>query len=142
MFFEGWYFEIGTHHYWTLGVELKTFVKKKIRYQCWAYMTPSDYNFCQGYIFYAKADQDHFLQLGAERDLFGIEVFEGHRSRPETGVTGVTGWITTLDGLALWLRTGRRPMPCRAVDFADSKSGLMAWQLIDRVAGHETSTDH
>jgi len=73
----------------------------------------------------------YFLQVGVEQGLFDIEVFEGHQSEPDAAVSG---WITTTEGLAHWLRTGTRPLPCREMDFSESKSGLMAWQLIKQTA--------
>lgn len=126
-YFAKWHFRIDAHHYWTLGVELKTFVKTKVRYKSWAYMTPGYYNFLQGHIFYSQSDCTHFLQVGAEQGLFGIEVFEGHRNRSHEGLLG---WITTCDDLAKWLQTGCRPLESKELDLSLSKSGLMAWQMI------------
>lgn len=128
-YFAGWYFVIEPHNYWTLGVELKTFFENKVPYQSWAYMNPPNYNFCQGYIFYSQFDQNIFLQVGAEQGLFEIEVFEGRRSEIDSDVSG---WLVTLDGLAQWLRTGCKPITSKKIDFALSKSGLMAWQLINK----------
>jgi hypothetical protein len=127
LYFSQWHFVIEPHHYWTLGLELKTFVVKKVRYQSWAYMTPPDYNFCQGYVFYDRTEPAHFLQVGIEQDLFGIEVFEGHLHAPETTTSG---WLTTQSDLATWLQTGVLPVAARGFDLAESKSGLMAWQLV------------
>lgn len=126
--FSGWHFVIDAHHYWTLGVELKTYVLKKVPYKSYATMTPPEYNFSQGYIFYARDEPDHYLQIGSERDLLGIEVFEGWRTDPNA----TTGWITTMSDLANWLEVGVRPEKCRKIDFSESKSGLIAWQLIQK----------
>ena len=127
--FSGWHFAIEPHHYWTLGVELKTFVRKKVPYKSYAFMVPADYNFVQGCVFYAKNQPAHFLQVGVEQGLFEIEIFDGWLSGPQTGATG---WLTKLDGLAEWLLTGVRPEKCQPLDIAQSKSGLMAWQIMPR----------
>jgi hypothetical protein len=89
-------------------------------------MVPPDYNFAQGHIFYAKNQPEHFLQVGAEQGLFGLEVFDGWRSGPQTGVTC---WLTKPEDLGHWLCTGVRAERCQSIDVAQSKSGLMAWQM-------------
>lgn len=129
--FADWHFAIDDYHYGTLGVELKTFVSKKVPYLSYAMMTPPDYSFCQGYIFYSRVEPNHFLQVGAEQGLSGLEVFEGWTDRP---ACEAAGWLTTASGLAHWLKVGTRPETCREMDFAQSKSGLMAWRLIKPAA--------
>ena len=66
-------------------------------------------------------------QRGAGRGLVEIEGCE-RKHLENNGLP--TGWITTFDGLAQWLCTGSKPASCRAMDFSNSKSGLMAWQLL------------
>lgn len=125
-YFSSWFFAINPHHYGTLGVELRTFVLKKIPYQSHALMNPPEYGFSQGYIFYERTNPNHYLQVGAEQGLFGMEVFEGWITPKNQQATGL---LITISAFAHWLQTGIKPNDCTELDYVRSKSGLMARAL-------------
>lgn len=125
-YFSDWHYRIDKHHFETLGVVLRQFVKDKIPYNSYAAQSPPDYQFFQGYIFYKSADLAHYLQVAAEWDSFRVEVHEGC---PDGALSGLFGYVVTLPDFAEWLRTGKRPISHTKVDTASSKGGLLAWRL-------------
>lgn len=126
VYFSEWHYRIDKHHFETLGVVLREFVRNKIPYTSYAAQSPPDYQFFPGYIFYKSADSSHYLQVAAEFDSFRIEVHEG---RIHESSAGVFGYVVTLSDFAEWLHTGKRPISHTSVDTASSKGGLLAWRL-------------
>lgn len=123
--FASWRFEIPVHHFETLGMTQRQFVKDKKPYRAWATMDPPESDFCIGDIFYDKADPFHFIQAAAEHDAFRLEVHEGKRSPTPS----VDGYIVTIADLRQWLESGERKLDLPSVDTGTSKAGLLAWQL-------------
>ena len=124
-FFACWKFDIPPHHFATLGVTFRQFVKNKKPYRAWATMDPPENDFCVGDIFYDKADPFHFIQVAAETDAFRLEVHEG-RQDPSPSIDG---YIVTIAGLRRWLESGERENNLPTVDTGTSKAGLLAWRL-------------
>ena len=127
--FAAWHYRIDKHHHETLGVTLREFMLNKKPYNAWAIQQPPEYQFCQGYTFYADGMPGKFLQIAAELDAFTVEVHEGW---PGQMPARVMGFQVAISDLANWLETGDRPPNCTRVDIAASKGGLMAWQLAEQ----------
>lgn len=130
-YFSDWCYKIEKHHYETLGVALRNFVKKKISYSSYAIQSPPNYEFVQGYIFYKASNPSHFFQIGAEFDAFRVEVHCGKVADPESPVRG---YIVSITDCATWLRTGEIPIANKMVDLASSKAGLLAWRLVEKTS--------
>lgn len=127
--FSDWYYRIEEHHFETLGVTLREFVKDKVPYTSFAIQSPPDFQFLRGYIFYSSLDPSCFLQIAAETDLFGVEVHIGKTDDP--AITTL-GYVVSIADCAAWLRTGEIPVANKVIDLASSKAGLLAWQLLDK----------
>lgn len=123
--FAHWRFDIPAHHFETLGITYRQFVKNKKPYRAWASMDPPESDFCVGDIFYDRTDPCHFIQVAAEFDAFRLEVHEGRISPSPS----IDGYIVTIDDLRHWLESGERKPNLTKVDTGTSKAGLMAWRL-------------
>ena len=127
-YFADWAFAIEPHHYETLGLGYREFVKDKKPFWSWAVMDPIEYWLEVGYVFFEIQNPAHFLQVVADWDALHIEVHEG--------VIGVekarSGFAVTSHGLATWLRTGIRPPNSKELDIASSKAGLLTWHLANK----------
>lgn len=128
-YFTGWHYTIEKHHFETLGVTLRNFVKNKVSYSSYAIDSPPNYQFLQGYIFYNVSDSSRFLQIAAEVDLSRVEVHSGRLHDPENTILG---YAVSVRDCATWLRTGELPARHKTVDVATSKGGLLAWQLVEK----------
>lgn len=124
-YFSSWFFRIDSHHFEILGMSYKKFMKNKTPYWAWSKMNPIEYRFQQGYIFYARDDSNHFLQVVADWDSFKIEVHEGRA----TGDSLRHACAIGADEFADWLKTGRQPLQSLKLDTANSKAGILAWHI-------------
>lgn len=125
-YFSKWHYRIEKHHYETLGVAMRDFVKEKTPFTCYALQAPPDFQFCQGYVFHEATQPGSYLQVAAELDPFTIEVHHGWQIQQPSRVAGYA--VGTAD-FADWLRTGERPTLFTRLDVSSSKGGLMAWSL-------------
>lgn len=132
-YFADWAFAIEPHHYETLGLGYREFIKDKKPLWSWAVMDPIEYWFEVGYVFFEIQNPAHFLQVVADWDALHVEVHQG--------VTGIeqarAGFAVTSHGLAAWLRTGIRPSDLKELDIASSKAGLLAWHLANETKVRE-----
>ncbi|MDQ0571067.1 hypothetical protein QFZ42_002901 [Variovorax paradoxus] len=119
--FVGWSYRIERHHWGTLGVTMRTFVKQKKPYTAWALDTPPIYGFEQGYIFYS-ADGTRYLQIASVNS----EDFEVH-----TGLGGDDrrGYKVSEEELVKWLEFGESPPEDRRLFKGEGKAGAMAWLI-------------
>ncbi len=113
------------HHYETLGVTYKQFVKNKLPYWSWASMNPPECTFRLGDLFYSNEDPAHFLQIAGEWDAFRVEVHEGWAAANSSR----QGYAITIEEMMDWLKTGVRSNEWKPLDVGTSKAGLLAWQL-------------
>ncbi|TWD86375.1 hypothetical protein FB547_104319 [Variovorax beijingensis] len=120
--FVGWSYRIERHHWGTLGVTMRTFVKQKKPYTAWALDTPPAYGFEQGYIFYS-ADGTRYLQIASVNS----EDFEVH-----TGLGGDDrrGYKISEAELVKWLEFGCSPSEDRRLYKGEGKAGAMAWLVV------------
>ena len=124
-YFADWAFAIEPHHYETLGLGYREFVKDKKPVWSWAVMEPIEYWFEVGYAFFDIGNPAHFLQVAADWDALHIEVHEGF-----TGIENArAAFAITADSLSTWLRTGVRPPDLTQLDIPSSKAGRLAWQI-------------
>ncbi|MDP9928435.1 hypothetical protein [Variovorax paradoxus] len=120
--FVEWSYPIERHHWGTLGVTMRTFVKQKKPYTAWAVDTPPIYNFEQGYIFYS-IDGTRYLQIASVNS----EDFEVH-----TGLGGDDrrGYRINEEELVKWLKFGEAPPEDRRLFKGEGKAGAMAWLVL------------
>lgn len=123
--FIDWEFQIDQHHYESLGLTYRQFIKDKKPYFKWAAMEPPEYSFQVGYVFYGAKDNKKFLQVASDWDAFRIEVHAGLVGSEKSR----NAYAVTSGELADWLRTGEIPSSAVAVDMPASKSGILAWEL-------------
>ena len=128
-YFADWYYKIDKHHFESLGVTLREFVKNKVPYSSYAIQSPPEYQLLQGYLFYKASNSNSFFQIAAEFDSFKVEVHCGEVGKPESLALG---YAVSITDCAAWLRTGDLPVAHQVIDFASSKAGLLAWQLVDK----------
>lgn len=122
--FINWKYRIDKHHYESLGLVYRQFMKDKRPYFAWAQMNPTEYIFGTGYIFYEYNDSSRFLQVAADWDAFRIEVHAGIMTLQKS-----RAYAVTTQEFAEWLQTGAIPSEAKPLDFASSKAGLMAWEI-------------
>lgn len=128
--FVGWSYLIERHHWGTLGVTMRTFMKQKKPYTAWALDTPPIYGFEQGYIFYS-ADGTRYLQIASVNS----EDFEVH-----TGLGGDDrrGYKVSEEELLKWLEFGESPPEDRRLFKGEGKAGAMAWLIASPGQGQPT----
>jgi len=123
--FVDWKYRIDKHHYESLGLVYRQFVKDKRPYFAWAQMNPIEYIFETGYLFYENNDSSKFLQVAADWDAFRIEVHAGILTMQKSR----QAYAVTAQEFAEWLKTGAIPPEAKLLDFSSSKAGLMAWEI-------------
>lgn len=123
--FIDWIYRIDKHHYESLGLVYRQFMKDKRPYFAWAQMNPIEYIFETGYIFHENNDSSKFLQVVADWDAFRIEVHVGYTAIKNSR----KAYTVTAQEFAEWLKTGALPAEAKPLDFASSKAGLMAWEI-------------
>lgn len=128
--FEGWFFKIEPFHWEIFGISKREFVKNKKPYLAWAIDRPETLTVFPGYIFYERTGPQKYVQIAACWQEGGTktQLVEAHQGEwgnalPRRAI------VTTTDALRLWLQTGVPPASAYTVDKANSKAGLMAWQL-------------
>lgn len=124
-YFAGWAFRIDAHHYETLGLGYRQFMKDKRPTWSWAVMEPIEYCFEVGYIFHNVENPKRYLQIAADWDAFHIEVHEGFSNLEKSR----KAFAVRTQELAEWLKTGIRPRNVKSLDIPSSKAGLLAWQI-------------
>ncbi len=127
-FFANWAFSIEPHHYETLGLGYRKFMKEKQEYCSWAAMNPIEYWLNTGDVFYDAKNPRHFLQVVADWDALHIEVHEGLIGAEK----GRSAFAVTEDVFSNWLRTGIRPPDLEQLDIPTSKAGLLAWKIANQ----------
>lgn len=123
--FINWKYRIDKHHYESLGLVYRQFMRDRKPYFSWAHMNPIEYIFETGYIFYEDNDSSKFLQVVADWDAFRIEVHVGYMTMKKSR----QAYAVTTQEFAEWLQTGAIPSEAKPLDFASSKAGLMAWEI-------------
>lgn len=142
-FFADWAFRIEPHHYETLGLGFRMFMKEKKASWSWAIMEPIEYWFSTGYVFYDAKNSAHFLQVAADWDATHIEVHEGSMEVKR----GRSAFAVTEHAFSHWLKTGVRPTDLKPLDIPTSKAGLLAWEIanqsgVDQVSEECTDNEH
>lgn len=137
-YFANWVFSIEPHHYETLGLGFREFIKDKKPSWSWAVMEPPQYCFEIGYVFYDAQNSAHFLQVAADWDALHLEVHEGLKGVER----GRFAFAVTELGLSVWLRTGVRPTGLVQLDIPSSKAGLLAWEIASQIDGCEVVAEH
>jgi hypothetical protein len=132
-FFDDWAFRIEPHHYETLGLGFRMFMKEKKASWSWAVMEPVEYWFSTGYVFYDTKNPAHFLQVTADWDATHIEVHEGFIDGKSTRLA----FAVTEHALSQWLKSGMRPAGSTQLDIASSKAGLLAWEISTNADGDQ-----
>ena len=124
-YFSSWAYRIDQHHYETLGLGYRQFMKDKKPTWSWAIMEPVEYRFETGYIFYDGKDPEKYLQIAADWDAFHIEVHEGLANQQKSR----RAYAVTTHDLSEWLKSGVKPDSCKQLDMPQSKAGILAWEI-------------
>ena len=128
--FAHWAYRIEPHHWVTLGVTKRTFVKNKKAYMAWARDVPSTYAFDQGYIFYS-AGKDRYLQVvSVNSDHFEVHtgfMTPGHERH---------GYKVDEEELLDWLKAGRTPLETSRLFKGEGKAGAFAWMIVGPETRH------
>ena len=120
-----WKYRIDKHHYESLGLVYRQFMKDKRPYYSWVQMDPIEYVFKREYIFYEDGDFSNFLQVAADWDAFRIEVHVGSMKIQKKR----QAYVVTINDFADWLKTGIIPIGAKSLDTGTSKSGFLAWEI-------------
>lgn len=130
-YFANWRFDIRRHHWATLGVNLRTFTRKRDdggveHYDAWALDALQGFDFRAGDMFYPRSgDSGPYLQVAYNTEDGEIEVHQGSRDSNEKR----QGYLAGYEQLAFWLETGLRPTTLRQVFRGNSRAGLLGWEL-------------
>lgn len=130
-YFADWHFDIGRHHWNTLGVNLRTFTRKRDdgeveRYDAWALDALQGFDFRVGDMFYPRSgDGGTYLQVAYNTEDGEVEVHHGSR------VPGTvrSGYLASYEQLAFWLETGLKPLSLLPVFRGNSRAALLGWEL-------------
>lgn len=123
--FVNWKYRIDKHHYESLGLTYRQFIKNKKPYYAWVQMSPIEYVFKRGYIFYQDGDSSIFLQVAADWDAFRIEVHSGTVKNQKIR----HAYAVAINDFADWLKTGIVPADAKLLNTALSKAGFLAWEI-------------
>lgn len=124
-YFKDWAYQVGREHFSLLGVEYMVFMERRKPVPSWAIWEPIEFECLEGSIFYRRDNPSLFLQIFNVWDAFRVEVHEG-----SYGVVNKRmAWAVAPKDVLIWLETGVRSESAFPIDVANSRSGLMAWQI-------------
>lgn len=123
--FSSWDYSIEAHHYESLGVNYRQFMKDKKPFWSWAVTDTEEPQIEVGSTFYLRCQPREFLQVVSDWDAFHIEVHLGY-----VGIDKCRrAFAMTPKQLIELLKTGRLSSNVKSLDLASSKAGLLAWQI-------------